>query len=121
MKQNRNQTLFNFSATATARNSDPETSHMAADRMNSGAWITKHQNIVLRLISHNPGLTAKELGGILQKERPALTGCYEWPRKRAKELESKLLIRRELLPGESELRNYVTDIGKNFLKSQNKS
>ena len=118
---NKNQTLFNFTGTAKARNSDPETSHLAADRMNKSTRLAKHQNIVLRLISHNPGRTAKELGVILQKESTPSIGCYEWPRKRAKELESKLFIERRLLPGESELRNFITDKGKLFLKSQNNS
>ena len=115
MEQNKDQTLFNFTGTAKARNSDPKTSHLAADRMNEGDRLGKQQIAVLRLISEFDGETAKDLGYFIELRHDY---AKEWPHRRCRELESKLLIRRELLPGEREMRNYITDKGKNFLKIQ---
>ena len=110
-----NQNLFNFSGTATARNSDPATSHLAADRMNEGGRLTRHQIIVLGLISRHSGLTAKQLGVILAKEQN-YPPAYEWPRKRMKELVSKNFVIRRADFGCSELNCHITETGKNYLE-----
>ena len=50
---------------AVARNSHPIESHRAADRMNTGDTLTKHEMYALRIIRANLGRTSEELAALL--------------------------------------------------------
>ena len=106
-----NQNLFNFHSQAKARNSDRKTSHNAADEMNRGDTMPRQQLAVLSLVSRHGGLTARELGRIMESETP---GSYEFPRKRMRELETKGFVSRTS-PGR-EMCCHITELGVDELK-----
>ena len=55
---------------ATARNSDPSTSHEAAAAIEASGKATAHRNLVLAYVREHPGLTAGEISnGLGFKDR----------------------------------------------------
>ena len=51
-----------FDPIALARNSDPSTSHDAAERVENSGKASCHRNRILRGVKDHPGLTGAELG-----------------------------------------------------------
>jgi len=95
--------LFRFTNKAKARNSDPPTSHIAADKMNEGDKLRKSQRFVLRWIKEFNGMDAQS---IAVEVAHRLTGVPKWMirlimkitgmfQKRTPELASQGLVDRE--------------------------
>ena len=109
------QGMFNFHGLATARRTDPMTSHKSADRMNEeGAkLLTEQQDCVLRALKTNDGISAKALGVIMAQEA---TERFEWPHKRLRELESKGYVRRFAEDNDREMQCFVTMQGRRYVE-----
>ena len=109
------QGMFNFHGLATARRTDPMTSHKSADRMNEqeAKLLTEQQDAVLRALKANDGITAKALGLIMAQEA---TERFEWPHKRMPELESKGYVRRFAEENARELECFVTMQGRRYVE-----
>lgn len=91
---------------ATARRTDPITSHETADEKNKSGTITRDQLGVLKSIYWHPGWTAKELDMRCEAVGKA--------HRRSRELEAKGWITRDKSKGG--MRMWVTDAGKEVLR-----
>ena len=65
--------LFRITNKAKARNSDPVTSHLAADKMNEGDNLRKSQLSVLKGIADHPCLDAQSIGVEVAHDRTGLS------------------------------------------------
>lgn len=85
--------------TATARKTDPVTSHAAADRMNQGDSLTRDEQFTLKWVRMFPGHSAKQLERLANDEAQRI-------HRRAKGLETKGEIKR-VNDGTGELKLYL--------------
>ena len=96
---------------AKSRNSDPITSHNAAESVNKRGL--SYQFIeVLRALKDNNGISAKDLG-----RKMAYFGHerYEWPRKRMSILVDKGYVRRMTPDSGKSMLCFITDMGREKL------
>jgi hypothetical protein len=57
-----------FADTPRARNTDPESSHVAAAKIKSSGALSRQQQIALEMVTRFPGHTSAELADIYAKE-----------------------------------------------------
>ena len=61
-----------FTDTPRARRNDPETSHIAAERIKASGTLAKHQNLIAQAIRSRPGMTYTEIAEVTGLERHAV-------------------------------------------------
>ena len=101
------QKTFDF---AKARNTDPVSSHIAADDVTPK--LSKRRRAVLVALKENDGVSAKQLGAIMAQ---SYIQAYEWPHKRIGELVEMGFVERHLETGEKEMLCWITVKGLEYL------